>query len=290
MIIESESHPISVSNSGVLDSTPQLIRYMDKHGIDATIIMPGVGASNVAGHLLQEAAKRSQGRLIPFCRFFYEDPVTPYELPIPPHGWVTDKERSLMELSSMLQSGVFKGVGECNVIEMGVEELSKSIKDYYPFFDTIAKFKVPVQFHTGFGTGMSRRIPVRFFDPVNIDEFACRYPEIPFIINHCGGMISPASDSSLYVTGKHDNVFLIISNVAMMRDEMGRETYIHFVEKALRAYGVGADRLIFGSDWQPRHDTNGFCSAHHEALKKVKMDETERETIMGENMRKLLKI
>ena len=54
----------------------------------------------------------------------------------------------------MMSSGVFKGVGELNIIEMGMKDPLESIKAYFPFMNIVAKSKVPVQFHTrGIGLG-----------------------------------------------------------------------------------------------------------------------------------------
>jgi predicted TIM-barrel fold metal-dependent hydrolase len=291
LIIEAEAHAVSLTPDGVHDSTPDLIKYMDKYNIDASVILPGAGESNVSGKVLEKVAKKNAKRLIPFCRFVYGG-RSPKNSP-----GKAGNDLELEELDQMLRSGIFRGVGELSVKEMGLEDPLKSVRAFYPFMDIIAKFKVPVQFHTGTGVGKqilaspgSRSVPIRFLDPSSIDDLASRYTEIPFIINHCGGMLPPYSDASLYVGAKNFNVSFILSNLNLVHDPVGQKIYAKFVAGALNFYGVGASRLIFASDWYPEFDRRGFSSATLKVLNKIKMSESERDQIMGENMKRLLRI
>jgi predicted TIM-barrel fold metal-dependent hydrolase len=292
MIIDAETHPVARSRDGQLrDSTPKLIDYMRRNKIDAAIILPGAGESNVAGKYLEDMAKKDRIRLIPFCRFAYEESYSSSSQKADDSA-----EADVDQLARMLRSGIFRGVGELSLIQLGNDDPLRSARAFYLFMDVVSKFKVPVQFHTGTGVGnplpahTNRSVPARFFDPINIDDLASRYSEIPFIINHCGGMLSPFSDTSLYVAAKNFNVYLIISNLNLVGDDEGTEVYAKFVEKALNHFGVGAERLIFASDWYPEFASVGLPEKTIRALSGVKMTEREREMIMGGNIRKLLRI
>lgn len=293
MIIDAETHPVARSSQGLTrDSTPRLVNYMDRHKVDAAIVLPGAGESNVPGKYLEEVAKKAPKRLIPFCRFAYHDSDS---LPSNKSG-KTESESDLDQLERMLGSGIFRGVGELSLIQMRNDDPLRSARAFFPFMDVVARFKVPVQFHTGTGIGKplpahtNRSAQARFFDPIYIDDLASRYSEIPFIINHCGGMLPPFSDTSLYITAKNFNVFLIVSNLNLVNDEGGLKVYSKFIEKALSHFGVGAERLIFATDWYPEFESVGLPDGTIAALSKVKMTQKEREMIMGENIRKLLRI
>ena len=248
---------------------------MDNHNIDAWIILPGAGESNVSARVLEQVAKTNPKRLIPFCRFVYEDrhskKQSTKQMAAPAE--TINKDVELEELDQMLRSGNFRGVGELSVREMGLEDPQQSTRAFYPFMDVIAKFKVPVQFHTGTGVGKqilasptSRSVPIRFLDPISIDELASRYPEIPFIINHCGGMLPPYSDASLYVGAKNFNVSFIISNLNLIHDPLGQDIYAKFITNALNFYGVGAGRLIFASDWYPEFESERLFERNPQGL------------------------
>ena len=283
-VIDSEMHPVLTSSSGVVQvSYDELIKCMDNNKIDQAVILPSWKFENGPARVIEEVAKRNPKRLIPFCKFFYDKPPLP-------GGWGDQKERALRELNQMLSSGVFKGVGEINLGENHAEDPYRAVREYFPFMDIIAKFKVPVEFHTGFGFSG----PLPFLDPKPLDILASTYPEIPFLINHCGYMLPPFGDISLYMAMENDNVYLQISNLHLIKDQPGRELYKKWVSNALAGYGVGAGKLIFGTDWIPAHEgereNDPEVSYHVKALSEIKMSEDERSMVMGGNLKKLLRI
>lgn len=295
MIIDSETHPIGVDNKGeVKNFCMKLLMYMDQHGIDAACVLPApVSKCNVAGQIIENAVKMNPERLIPWCRLFYKEPVLPNPWTLC-SSWESEKERALNELENMLKSGVFRGIGELDFSETGCDDPIRSVKMFYPFMDIAAKFKVPVQFHTGFGKGSWR-----FNDPMLFDLLADRYAEIPFILDHSGGMLPHFGEASLALAIRYDNVFLQLANVDLMVDNSGRKLFKKFVKKALKTFRVGAEKLIFGSDVRPSElagDTprarkwEGLASITIEVLKEVEMDEHELSLVLGDNLRKLLKI
>lgn len=295
MIIDSETHPIGVDNRGeVKDFCAKLLTYMDQHGIDAACVLPApVLSCNVAGRIIEQAVKVNSQRLIPWCRLFYKEPVLPNPWTSYPY-WAEEKERALKELEDMLKSGVFKGIGELDFAETGCSDPLESVKMFYPFMDVAAKFRTPVQFHTGFGKG-----PWRFNDPMLFDILADRYPEIPFILDHSGGMLPHFGEASLALAIRYDNVFLQLANVDLMVNNSGRRLFKKFVKKALKTFRVGAEKLVFGSDVRPSElvgDTSharkweGLASITIEVLRDVEMSERELSFILGDNLKKLLKI
>lgn len=277
-------HPVVVTPSGGLQvSYDELIRCMDKNKIDRGVILPSWRVENAPSKSIEEVAKRNPKRLIPFCKFFYTNPHHP-------GGWGNEKERALEETERMLKSGVFKGFGEINLGETGAEDPYRGVRELFPFMDIIAKFKVPVQFHTGFG--FSGSLP--FLDPKHLDIIASRYTEVPLLINHCGYMLPPFGDIALYMAIENENVYLQLSNLQLIKDASGRQLYKKWITRALTGYGPGASKLIFGTDWIPPHEgdpgNDKETSMHVKTLRELKMSENERAMVMGGNIKRVLRI
>lgn len=54
-----------------------------------------------------------------------------------------------------------------------------------PFYQLAQERGLPVIFHTGHGRWPW---PVRYANPLLVEEIACRFPDLPVIIAHCGGL------------------------------------------------------------------------------------------------------
>jgi hypothetical protein len=53
-----------------------------------------------------------------------------------------------------------------------------------PFYELAEEHRLPVVVHCGHGRWPW---PVRYASPLLVEEVACRFPRLPFIIAHCGG-------------------------------------------------------------------------------------------------------
>jgi predicted TIM-barrel fold metal-dependent hydrolase len=278
MIIDGETHPLRFGkDGGLVDSHSALLKCLDERQVDMACILPGGHATNIPSKLIEELARKLPNRFVPFCRFYYNNPVQP-------GGFRGDKERALEELAQMLQSGIFKGVGEFSIAEVGMDEPLAACREFYPFMDKIAKHQLLVQFHTGMAHGGT----LSFYNPILLDELASRYPDIPFFVNHCGTMLPPFDDISLYLAAKNNNIYLLISCQRIIKTEPGKQVYKKFVSKALTAYGVGAEKLVYGTDWHLGSDQ--WMTNTLQCLSEIKMSENERSMIMGDNLKRLLKI
>jgi len=140
-------------------------------------------------------------------------------------------------------------------------------------------------------------------DPMAYDEIAHMFPEIPQIIGHCGVQGSyfygTFADHAMMLAAMHDNVYL---ETSMAPAEL--------IEKAIHDPGIGAEKLLMGSDFgatsswyvhngkvYPSYKKRPFPElpgCHIEqmirSVNEVVMTPEERRLIMGQNMARLLKL
>jgi predicted TIM-barrel fold metal-dependent hydrolase len=105
-----------------------------------------------------------------------------------------------------------------------------------------------------------------------VNDIAARYPNITFIIAHCGGSY-PDARKGIEIAKKNPNVYLEITLTAV--------TY-RIIEFMVQH--VGADRVLFGTD-QPMRDPIpqfGWMAYSH-------CTPEEKEKMFGLNMQKILK-
>jgi len=90
-------------------------------------------------------------------------------------------------------------------------------------------------------------------------------------------------ESAMMLARRRSNVYLTTSN-----------TRREFVERAVEE--IGAERLIFGSDWSMQHgivaEKKGFdvYAKNLDVVRLAKIDEAEKRLILGENLASLLGI
>lgn len=108
-----------------------------------------------------------------------------------------------------------------------------------------------------------------FTHPYEFDEMARVFPEVKLIMAHMG--FTWACDQARTVAKRRENVYLDTAGVAP-------------AEIALAVKIAGANKIVMGSDnpfWSPRWEV--------EKIKIAVPDVSDREFILGENYRKLLK-
>jgi predicted TIM-barrel fold metal-dependent hydrolase len=163
------------------------------------------------------------------------------------------------ELDQLLATGKFVGIGE------GMPQRPRGKKTYSQtermdelrlVMDVARKHQVTVRVHTGSPGGY--QITYTFWPenwhPYWIHDLAAEYPDVPIIFDH-GGMQGGNSDKlvdeCIQVAGNHDNVYL--------------ETGLYWAElyyKALVNPNVGAEKLIWGTDWGASQPTYTHIGAH----------------------------
>lgn len=223
------------------DNSKRLLYDMECYGIDMCVLHPAFGMSN---ELNVELVEKYPEKFVALatCKETV-DKAKAGEI-----EWTI--EAAVEEIDRLLSTGKFVGIGEGMPARPNVETRgwktytqTERMDELRKVMDVAQKHDVPVRIHTG--SPMGYPITYTFwpenFHPNWIRDLATEYPNVPIIFDH-GGMQGGRSetlvDECIQVSANHDNVYL--------------ETGLYWTElyyKALVDPNVGAEKLIWGTDW-----------------------------------------
>lgn len=120
--------------------------------------------------------------------------------------------------------------------------------NYRVAYEAAARYEIPVVFHTG-GTYGAEGL-LKYADPLVVDEIAKAYPDVTFVIAHCG---QPWIQSAAAVADRNPNVYLdgsgmIVGDIASVPSDAVERLIIEPLRRVF-AYLGDATKLIYGSDW-----------------------------------------
>jgi predicted TIM-barrel fold metal-dependent hydrolase len=112
----------------------------------------------------------------------------------------------------------------------------------YPFYEVVAAAKLPVIFHTGhsgIGTGMpgGGGVRLKYGNPMDIDDVAVDFPDMPIIMAHPS---FPWQDEAISVCLHKPQVYIDLSGWS---PKYFSPTLIQYANTLLR------DKVLFGSDY-----------------------------------------
>ena len=255
-----------------IDNTDQLIADMDKNGIDFALVQARAGY--VSNDLVATAAKRHPKRMVALARVGHDQEAAGYhEDPGP------TREASPEELERALTTLGMKGVGETFVRALTDHVNPEKIaKDLSGIMRVVEKHQVPIQFPTAWS-----QFPGGLFygDPLWVDEVALRHPNAPIILTKMGRSITRYFDSAMTVAMRNVNVYF---------DVVGTNPqHLRFAIDKL-----GADRIMFGTDWSTTWSWLSVPATLHQIRLKVlddaKLTNSEREQILWKNAARLFKL
>src|ERR1700728_1840702 len=115
-------------------------------------------------------------------------------------------------------------------------------KAAYPFYEVIAEAKLPVIFHTGhsgIGTGMpgGGGVRLKYGTPMDIDDVAVDFPDMPIIMAHPS---FPWQDEAISVCLHKPKVYIDLSGWS---PKYFSTTLVQYANTLLR------EKLLFGSDY-----------------------------------------
>ena len=123
-----------------------------------------------------------------------------------------------------------------------LQEFHANDKAAYPFYEVVAEAKLPVIFHTGhsgIGTGMpgGGGVRLKFGNPMDMDDVAVDFPDMPIILAHPS---FPWQDEALSVCMHKPQVYIDLSGWS---PKYFSPTLIQYANSLLKK------KMLFGSDY-----------------------------------------
>jgi predicted TIM-barrel fold metal-dependent hydrolase len=255
-----------------IDSTDDLIADMDKNGVDFALVQARAG--HISNDLVAQAAKRHPTRMVALARVGHDQEAAGYHDDPGPF-----RETAPAELERGLTKLGMRGVGEVFVRSLTKDTNPETIaKDLSGIMRVVEKHQVPIQYPTAWS-----QFPGGLFygDPVWADEVAGRHPTVPVILTKMGRSIGRYFDTVMSVAMRNINIYL---------DVVGTNPqHLRFAIDKL-----GADRIMFGTDWSTTWRWLSVPGTLHQIRTKVlddaKLTEAEREQILWKNAARLFKL
>lgn len=156
--------------------------------------------------------------------------------------WRAEGERTdLFRMEERIRDGLVKGIK----LYPGYESYAINDPSLETVFRLAQKYRVPVLVHTG--DTYSKHAKVRYAHPLLVDDIAVDYPDVSFVMCHCG---NPWFQDSAEVLYKNDNVYADISGLSLGDIEADFEIYMIRKLKDMITYmGDPGTQLMYGSDW-----------------------------------------
>ena len=149
-----------------------------------------------------------------------------------------------------------------------------------PVYEYAHRRKVPVLVHTG--DTMDPHGLVKYARPVEVDEVAVRFRDVPFVLCHFG---NPWVDEAAEVVYKNKNVYADTSGLLAHPSHPLFERMVELCQRRLLdgILMVGStDRILYGSDW-PLID----LKVATRLVTSLDLPERDRAAILGGNARRL---
>lgn len=224
------------------DNSPRLLYDMECYGVDMCIVEPAFGMTNETN--LEQKKKHPDKFACNCWPQEYRNRALRGEIEWTINGFCEELER-------LLQTGEYVGVGESVIMPVPKgktkypEYLDEPtiIRNMMQVLDVCRQYRVPFRYHSGTPGGYA--IPYHgspaTYNPLWVHTLAATYPDVPLILEHAGiegGWWEHFYEACLHVAASHKNVYL----------ETGR-FWTELYYKALNDPGVGAEKLIWGTDW-----------------------------------------
>lgn len=255
-----------------IDSSDDLVEDMNKNGVDFALVQARAGY--VSNDLVAASAKRHPTRLAALARVGHDQEAAGYH-----EDPSLTREAAPEELERALTILGMKGIGEIFVRSLTDHVNPEKIaKDLSGIMKVVEKHKVPIQFPTAWS-----QFPGGLFygDPLWADEVACRHPSAPIILTKMGRSITSYFDTTMTVAMRNVNIYLDVVGTSPQ--------HLRFaIDK------IGADRIMFGTDWSTTWRWLSVPATLHQIRMKVlddaKLTDAEREQILWKNAARLFKL
>jgi predicted TIM-barrel fold metal-dependent hydrolase len=210
-----------------VDLTDLLLEDMDANGISKALLQPPVGQDPA---IIAAVVRKHPDRFGAVFKvggdpYFGE---TAHTRPRPTKAALREA------VAYQVKELGFRGLGEFAVREFTAEtDAHRIAKDLEPLMEVLAEFRMPMMIPTAwtqFGTPLAHGMPLF------VDELAERFPEVPMILMKMGRGYEFIFEMCLAIAYTHTNIYL----------ETSQSPAGHIARAAKE---IGADRIMFGTDW-----------------------------------------
>jgi predicted TIM-barrel fold metal-dependent hydrolase len=260
------------------DYTPQLVASMDAHGVAQAALSPAF----VPWEMYDESSyQKYPERFIKMTSMLTNRTK----------GRMADVtvEEATEILKGQIQAGC-RGVGEGGFFWGSAGRYT--VKDLKPFVEVILEQDIPVLVHsgwavTGTASNYGRGYTAAWRWAERFGGLMSEYTDLKFVLGHTGGaMETPDAWEAIRLAYSFDNAYCEVS-----------KSPASIITAAV--HGIGADRVMFGSDWnRPEPKTYGPLNEHYvfqqwytlNHVAEADITEDERDQILYKTARTLLKL
>ena len=221
-----------------IDVSDQLFEDWERHGIHKGVVQTTPGRAT--NETVAQTASDHKGTLYGLINIggyhvSQRRALDPWSDEEETAGLTAAREWAAGEIERCVEMPGMVGVAEVHAERFTVSAHPEAIaRDFKPIMDVASRYKLPIQIATGWS-----QFPggLYYADPVWTDEIAGRYPDVPIILTKMGRGLH-YFDNALAVAMRNTNVYFDTVSTT------GEHVRIA-VDK------LGADRIMFGSDWSP---------------------------------------
>lgn len=126
----------------------------------------------------------------------------------------------------------------------GYEPLYPTDPAFRPAIELSGRYKVPLMIHTG--DTYAPRAKLKFAHPLIVDELCVDFPDVKFVICHCG---NPWFRDTAEILYKNDNAYADISGLALEEFSVPLEAFMREELEHLLVFAGEPNRILYGTDW-----------------------------------------
>lgn len=225
-----DAHTHLGRNDHIRGTADQLLKSMDKAGIDKSLVFAGELNDLTTDQMLEEI-KPHRDRLYGVASW---DSDYRYRHRDAPFYEQSDRLIELYKAGEIVAVKFYVGYYHYMPKDVGNTILWR-----------LNEIGCPAIFHCGDCLDSVKHAKLKYAHPLNIDEVAVDYPKMNFIIAHMG---YPWVRDAAEVCYKNDNVYSDISGFVYGEFSSEDQTkFDHTLNDFLRI--AGSDKLLFGTDW-----------------------------------------
>ena len=217
----------------LVDFADELIEEMDRHAIGKALIMStgSADSEDTRNEKIAAAVAKHPEQLFGLMSLGTDYTATGFG--DDPQALRKAASRQIADCMGRLG---FRGIGETHGGPFTTEIHPVSIADdLRPIMEALAGYGAPLLIATGW-----TQFPGRMYyaDPIYVDEIAGRYPDVPIVLTKMGRGTPHYFESALIVAMRNPNVYFDATS-----------TTAEHIRRAIRT--IGAERIMFGTDWSP---------------------------------------